>query len=72
MRPCVSHHHACDCREAKFAEMREALDDLQFMEKRYRAVHDAYGGASIDTARAWDKLREAGDRARAVLGAKDE
>lgn len=23
-----THHHACDCREAKFRELREAGDDL--------------------------------------------
>jgi hypothetical protein len=35
MRPCTTHHHACDCREAKFTELerenaklREAGDRL--------------------------------------------
>ncbi len=24
--PCVTHHHACDCRERMFADLAEALD----------------------------------------------
>jgi hypothetical protein len=27
-RPCTTHHHACDCREAKFAELERELAEL--------------------------------------------
>ena len=26
MRECITHHHACDCREAKMARLGEALE----------------------------------------------
>lgn len=29
MRPCVTHHHACDCREAEFARIKAENDDLR-------------------------------------------
>lgn len=28
MGECVTHHHACDCREARFAQMEEGLRAL--------------------------------------------
>ena len=28
-KECVTHHHACDCREAKFAELEAELSALQ-------------------------------------------
>ena len=28
MKACITHHHACDCREAKFAELVKAADRL--------------------------------------------
>ena len=30
MKECISHHYACDCREAMFRELVEAFDDLLF------------------------------------------
>ena len=30
MRECISHHHACDCREAMFKELVETFDTLLF------------------------------------------
>lgn len=27
MRPCVTHHFACDCRERKYARLRDAASD---------------------------------------------
>lgn len=30
MKECISHHHACDCREAMFKELVETFDDLLF------------------------------------------
>lgn len=29
MRRCTTHHHACDCRERKFAEMAEFIRDVR-------------------------------------------
>lgn len=26
MRECVTHHHACDCREARFSRMEQVLE----------------------------------------------
>ena len=34
-KDCTTHHHACDCREAKFAAMEQQLADLQ------TSVHEA-------------------------------
>ena len=28
MRECVTHHHACDCREAEFAKLRAFAQDV--------------------------------------------
>lgn len=29
VRPCISHHFACDCREAEFSEMKRERDDFK-------------------------------------------
>lgn len=31
MTNCTTHHHACDCREAMFAEMVEALKEIAWL-----------------------------------------
>lgn len=28
-RNCITHHHACDCREARWAELLEAVDSMR-------------------------------------------
>jgi hypothetical protein len=28
MKPCTTHHHACDCREREFEKIREQRDEL--------------------------------------------
>jgi hypothetical protein len=34
-RPCTTHHHACDCREAKFAELeRDVEEQSRLIEKQ--------------------------------------
>jgi hypothetical protein len=34
-RECITHHHACDCREVKFAELeREAEEQSRLIEKQ--------------------------------------
>ena len=45
----------------------DALDGLQKAEAEYRFAHDRFGGGHSDTGRAWDLMRRAGDRARALL-----
>lgn len=45
----------------------KALDELQSAEAAYRMCHDLDGDGHINTERAWDKLRQAGHRARAAL-----
>jgi len=37
MKPCTTHHYACDCREARSAELREAAQAV---------VDDAWGNGS--------------------------
>ena len=53
--------------EATVAELVEALEDLAVCEAEYRHEHDVYGDGNIMTGRAWDRMRRAGDRARALL-----
>jgi hypothetical protein len=51
------------------AGMREALEDLQQAEAEYRLMHDRHGDGSQAAGRAWDLMRRAGDKARALLDA---
>lgn len=49
--------------------LREALDDLQQAEFEYFQMHDRHGGDSKAAGRSRDRLRWAGDKARAALSA---
>jgi hypothetical protein len=51
-----------------YNELFQALDKLQKAESKYRQTHDQFGTGNLDTGRAWDALRRAGDDARQVLG----
>lgn len=80
-----THHHACECREKQFAELRAAdeaeirllqskldeaiaaLKELEKAEQTYRLNHDTKGDSSLDSGRAWDHMRHAGNKARALL-----
>lgn len=44
-----------------------ALSHLADKEQEYRLIHDGKGDAHIDTGRAWDRLRKAGNAARTIL-----
>lgn len=55
--------------EAARDMLREALTDLAAAEMGYRIRHDVYGDGSPHTGRAWDLMRRAGDKARAVRAA---
>ena len=44
-------------------EMLEALDVLQAAEAHYRKSHNAFGEGHIETGRAWDAMRRAGNKA---------
>ena len=35
-RPCVTHHHACDCRETKFAQQQALLEECARVLERLR------------------------------------
>jgi hypothetical protein len=48
-------------------ELVKALEELQSAETTYRMCHGLDGDGHINTGRAWDKLRQAGQRARAAL-----
>lgn len=49
------------------ADLVKALEELQAAETAYRMCHDLDGDGHINTGRAWDKLRQAGQRARTAL-----
>ena len=50
-RRCTNHHHACDCREARFAELEASAKELrECLQIAYRAFsHDADGPVWADT-----------------------
>lgn len=48
-------------------EARDIVDDLQSAECRYRSAHDMHGDGHPTAGYCWDKMRQAGDRARAFL-----
>lgn len=54
------------------ARLREALQDLQHAESEYRKAHDEFGDGHIIAGRAWDRMRRAGDKARAALTSTDK
>ena len=42
MSECLTHHHACDCREAKFAKLETDFAQAQMeLAAHTRAMHDA-------------------------------
>lgn len=48
--------------------LRKALRDLEQAEANYRLVYQiASSVAHLDVGRAWDRMRRAGDEARAAL-----
>lgn len=50
----------------------DALEGLQKAEADYRLAHDVHGSGDMRCGRAWDKMRRAGDKARAALSAKGD
>lgn len=52
--------------------MEERLDDLQRCEALYRFRHDGLGASDPVVGGCWDRMRKAGDRARAILGTPGE
>ena len=48
-------------------DLLKALDELQDAEKIYRMCHDIDGDGHMNTGRAWDRMRRAGQRAREAL-----
>jgi hypothetical protein len=52
-------------------DYRETLEELAKAERSYRTSHDDDGPGAVRTGRAWDRLRKAGDAARALLEKKE-
>lgn len=50
----------------------EALAELEQAEQAYRTCHDLHGSGDRRTGRAWDLMRRAGEKARALLKAVEE
>lgn len=48
-------------------DLFNALRRLTDAEMKYRHAHDLHGDGSLDSGRAWDKMRQAGDHARDLL-----
>ena len=48
-------------------EMQSALETLAATEAFYRDVHDRFGDGHLNTGHAWDAMRRAGDKARALI-----
>ncbi len=58
---------AIEALQAERVELVAALWELQLAEATYRKLHDLHGRGSMKVGRAWDELRRAGDKARALL-----
>jgi len=58
-------HRASD----EVATLLNALRYLADCEARYRLSYEQRGSGDMQTGRAWDAMRKAGDRARAILKA---
>ena len=65
--PVTQAHPLCTEAADTIEALCEALLELANAEKNYRWLHDTQGGGHIDTGRAWDKMRRAGDKATALL-----
>jgi len=50
-RRCTTHYHACDCREARFAELKESVKELrECLQIAFKAfAHDADGPVWADS-----------------------
>jgi hypothetical protein len=46
----------------------DALEALERAEADYRHAHDLHGDGSLEAGIAWKDLRQAGDKARKILG----
>ena len=57
MKECTTHHHACDCREAKFAELEQQLAELS---KHANAMATSVGCTSKAFRDYWDYVEQKG------------
>ena len=46
-RACITHHHACDCREARVAKLVEALESIAEYGTHTKSWHDVDLLASV-------------------------
>ena len=68
MKECVTHHHACDCREAKFAELEA---ENKRLEREVKCVAQYGDSLWTENKRQWELVREAVRRWK-PLEAEDE
>ena len=58
MKPCITHHHACDCREARFAETERQLQKAVSIILRIVKIEDSHGMGVIGWSEAMDDARK--------------
>ncbi len=58
--------------DKRIAGLIVLLRELAEAEADYRIKHDTLGDGHIDAGRAWDKMRKAGNRARAALAPAED
>lgn len=59
MKECVTHHHACDCREAHFAEWRKCAEQIA---REYAQVLVYKVGKSTEASEALRRFKELGGK----------
>ena len=65
MRDCITHHHACDCREQKFAEIEAENRSLR---KRLQYANGKLSEAMMKLDELRKLLSESGSQGAAVEG----
>jgi len=53
---CVTHHYACDCREAEFAALRAEVEELRKRVKELDRSYCAYCNETLD--RTWEAIQQ--------------
>lgn len=72
MRTCVTHHHACDCREEKFRKMEAALAEARRgLEFYLNAEWIHFSKTNGNTKTSWGSTGHGGKTARTTLSGID-
>jgi formylmethanofuran:tetrahydromethanopterin formyltransferase len=57
--PCITHYHACDCREAQFAAARAVVEAVRSLDKFSPFPRGGYtGGQSVQSQSAYELARD--------------